>query len=52
MKVITEGVEQAAQVEWLRQEGCHVVQGYYYGKPMPSCQLESLFRERKRPRKL
>ncbi len=52
IKVITEGVEQAAQVEWLRQEGCHVVQGYYYGKPMPSCQLESSFRERQQPRKL
>lgn len=35
IRVITEGVEQADQVAWLAREGCHIVQGYYYGKPVP-----------------
>jgi len=34
IRVITEGVERAEQVAWLAREGCHTVQGYYYGKPM------------------
>lgn len=32
--VITEGVETQHQVEFLRQIGCHCVQGYYYSKPV------------------
>ena len=33
--VICEGVETKDQVEMLKGFGCHAVQGYYYGKPMP-----------------
>jgi len=33
--VICEGVETKEQVEMLKGFGCHAVQGYYYGKPMP-----------------
>ena len=33
--VICEGVETAEQVEMLKGFGCHAVQGYFYGKPMP-----------------
>jgi EAL domain-containing protein (putative c-di-GMP-specific phosphodiesterase class I) len=34
LTVVAEGVEEPAQLEWLRQAGCDVVQGYLLGKPM------------------
>ena len=32
---ITEGVEDAAQVEFLREIGCSKIQGFYYSRPIP-----------------
>lgn len=32
--VIAEGVEEAAQLEYLSKRGCDIVQGYYTGKPV------------------
>lgn len=34
-KVIAEGVENTAQLDWLMQSGCDQVQGYLYGPPIP-----------------
>lgn len=34
LAVIAEGVENEAQIEFLRREGCHLAQGYYYSKPL------------------
>ena len=34
IEVVCEGVETEAQIEMLKQIGCHIVQGYYYGKPV------------------
>ena len=31
---VVEGVETETQVEFLKEIGCNVVQGYYYAKPM------------------
>ena len=35
MSAIAEGVETEAQRRFLRQQGCHQVQGYLTGRPMP-----------------
>ena len=34
LPVIAEGVETQAHVDFLVSEGCHNVQGYFFGKPM------------------
>lgn len=34
--VVAEGVETAAQVSCLREQGCNLVQGYHVGRPMPA----------------
>ncbi|MEQ8288878.1 MAG: EAL domain-containing protein [Gammaproteobacteria bacterium] len=34
LKVIAEGVENSAQLEFLRERNCDVVQGYYYSAPL------------------
>ena len=36
LKVIAEGVEKIEQLEYLREYGCDVVQGYYYSRPLPA----------------
>jgi len=35
LSVVAEGAEKAEQVNLLRSMGCNIVQGYYFGKPMP-----------------
>ncbi|MCG8039139.1 MAG: EAL domain-containing protein, partial [Candidatus Thiodiazotropha taylori] len=39
---VGEGVEQKKQKEWLRSNGCHLIQGFYYHKPMSANSLQSL----------
>ena len=35
MRVVAEGVEHLDQLQFLKEHGCHAVQGYLFGKPMP-----------------
>ena len=35
MLTVAEGVEQKEQVEFLASQGCDMIQGYYYARPMP-----------------
>lgn len=40
VKIIAEGIETSEQVEFLRKQGCQMVQGYYYFKPLPVEEFE------------
>ncbi|GKU81973.1 bifunctional diguanylate cyclase/phosphodiesterase [Niallia sp. NCCP-28] len=42
-QVIAEGVENEQQASFLRQNNCHVGQGYFLSKPLPADQIEILF---------
>lgn len=42
MKVIAEGVETKEQVEFLRENGCDYFQGFYYARPMPLSEFETM----------
>ncbi|SCK30250.1 EAL domain-containing protein [Vogesella sp. LIG4] len=35
LSIVAEGVELPAHRDFLREQGCHMAQGYLYGKPMP-----------------
>ncbi|MGM9519367.1 MAG: EAL domain-containing protein, partial [Phascolarctobacterium sp.] len=38
--LVAEGVETAAQLEFLKNKGCQVIQGFYYSKPLPLAEFE------------
>lgn len=42
IRTVAEGVEQEEQVEFLRNIGCDLIQGYYYYRPMPLDAFERL----------
>ena len=44
LNVIAEGVEKKEQLDYLREHGCHKVQGYYFSRPVPGCRVEELLR--------
>ena len=44
-KVIAEGVETEAQRDFLVENGCKEIQGYFYSKPIPADEMQTLLRE-------
>lgn len=46
MTVLAEGVETPEQAQYLLEHGCHQLQGYLYGRPMPIEAFEALVRAR------
>ncbi len=42
--LIAEGVETAEQLQYLREQGCHVYQGYLFSRPVPSSDFEAMLR--------
>ena len=45
LDVVAEGVETEAQADFLKERGCHKIQGYLVGKPMPREEFEERLRE-------
>jgi EAL domain-containing protein (putative c-di-GMP-specific phosphodiesterase class I) len=41
LRVVAEGVETIEQLEQLRQLGCGLMQGFYFGRPMPADQVSN-----------
>jgi EAL domain-containing protein (putative c-di-GMP-specific phosphodiesterase class I) len=48
LKVVAEGVETAAQLEYLRGHRCDQIQGYYLSRPLPVAELEQMLGDRDR----
>jgi diguanylate cyclase (GGDEF)-like protein len=48
LKVVAEGVETQAQLDFLRKHGCNLMQGYLYSPPLPVAEVEGLFKEERR----
>jgi diguanylate cyclase (GGDEF)-like protein len=46
LKVVAEGVETLAQLEFLRAVGCDEYQGYHFSRPLPENEFERLVREK------
>ena len=42
--VVAEGVEEEATAAWLRDRGCDIAQGYYFGRPVDAADVPDLVR--------
>jgi EAL domain-containing protein (putative c-di-GMP-specific phosphodiesterase class I) len=47
LRVIAEGVETEAQVEFLRENNCDEAQGYYFSKPLAAGDIEAVLKARR-----
>lgn len=47
--VVAEGVETQAQLDLLTQEGCYLIQGYHYSRPMPAADIPSYLHNSGKP---
>lgn len=43
LQVVAEGVETKSQSDFLREQGCDILQGFYYGKPENAKSVETKF---------
>jgi EAL domain-containing protein (putative c-di-GMP-specific phosphodiesterase class I) len=48
LKVVAEGVETAAQLDFLRAHGCDEMQGYYFAPPLAIADCTRVLREDRR----
>lgn len=40
MEIVAEGIENQEQVDFLAEQGCDMIQGFYFAKPMPVAEFE------------
>jgi diguanylate cyclase (GGDEF)-like protein/PAS domain S-box-containing protein len=45
LQIVAEGVENAEQAAFLKEQGCQAVQGFFYSRPVPPEEFERLLRE-------
>lgn len=45
LEVVAEGAEVKEQVDFLREHGCNLVQGYFYSRPLPAEEFAAMLRE-------
>ncbi len=45
LNLIAEGVEEKEQVDFLLENGCNIIQGYFYSKPLDSKNMEKFLSE-------
>ena len=49
VEMVAEGVETDAQYQMMTRQGCHVIQGYFTGRPMPPDTLATWIRQQHEP---
>ncbi|AOA59045.1 putative bifunctional diguanylate cyclase/phosphodiesterase [Acinetobacter larvae] len=45
MIMVAEGVETAAQVEYLKSRGCYILQGFYFAKPLSAAESSAYLKQ-------
>ena len=45
MKIVAEGIENREQVDFLTEQECDLIQGYFFAKPMPVREFEEKYKE-------
>lgn len=45
MSIVAEGIERKEQVDFLARQGCDMIQGFYYARPMPVDEFEKKVEE-------
>ena len=45
MKIVAEGIESREQVDFLTEQECDLIQGYFFAKPMPIAEFEEKYKE-------
>lgn len=51
LTVLAEGVESDEQLQVLRDDGCDLIQGFYFSKPLPAAQMTCYLEQFQRPKK-
>ena len=44
LDLVVEGVENENQLQFLKERGCYVIQGYFFSRPVPSARLREMLR--------
>ena len=45
LDLIAEGVETKSQLRYLRSQGCHEVQGFFFSQPVKGAEMVALLRD-------